>query len=30
VKDVQVKRTGQFFKKVGKGIWAGISFQWLF
>jgi ubiquinone biosynthesis protein len=30
VKDVQVKRTGQFFKKVGKGIWTGISFQWLF
>ena len=30
VKDVQVKRTGRFFKKVGKGIWAGISFQWLF
>jgi ubiquinone biosynthesis protein len=30
VKDVQVKRTGRFFKKVGKGIWNGISFQWLF
>lgn len=30
VKDVQVKRTGRFFKKVGKGIWTGISFQWLF
>jgi ubiquinone biosynthesis protein len=30
VKDVQVKRTGQFCKKVGKGIWIGISFQWLF
>jgi ubiquinone biosynthesis protein len=30
VKDVQVKRTGQFCKKVGKGIWVGISFQWLF
>jgi ubiquinone biosynthesis protein len=30
VKDVQVKRTGQFFKKVGKGIWTGVSFQWLF
>jgi ubiquinone biosynthesis protein len=30
VKDVQMKRTGRFFKKVGKGIWTGISFQWLF
>jgi hypothetical protein len=30
VKDVQVKRTGGFFKKVGKGIWIGVSFQWLF
>jgi ubiquinone biosynthesis protein len=30
VKDVQVKRTGRFCKKVGKGIWIGISFQWLF
>jgi ubiquinone biosynthesis protein len=30
VKDVQVKRTGRFFQKVGKGIWMGISFQWLF
>ncbi len=30
VKDVQVQRTGRFFKKVGKGIWTGISFQWLF
>jgi ubiquinone biosynthesis protein len=30
VKDVQLKRTGRFFKKVGKGIWTGISFQWLF
>jgi ubiquinone biosynthesis protein len=30
VKDVQVKRTGRFFKTVGKGIWTGISFQWLF
>jgi len=30
VKDVQVKRTGRCFKKVGKGIWTAISFQWLF
>lgn len=30
VKDVQVKRTGRFFKTVGKGIWTGITFQWLF
>jgi ubiquinone biosynthesis protein len=30
VKDVQVKRTGRFFKKVGKGIWEGITLQWLF
>jgi ubiquinone biosynthesis protein len=30
VKDVQVQRTGRFFKKVGKGIWTGVSFQWLF
>jgi len=30
VKDVQVKRTGRFCKKVGKGIWTAISFQWLF
>lgn len=30
VKDVQVQRTGRFFKSVGKGIWIGISFQWLF
>jgi hypothetical protein len=30
VKDVQVKRTGRFFKTVGKGIWKGITFQWLF
>ena len=27
---VQLKRTGRLFKKVGKGIWTGISFQWLF
>ncbi len=30
VKDVQVKRTGRLLKKVGKGIWTAISFQWLF
>jgi ubiquinone biosynthesis protein len=30
VKDVQLRRTGRFFKKVGKGIWIGVSFQWLF
>jgi len=30
VKDVQVKRTGRLCKKVGKGIWTAISFQWLF
>jgi ubiquinone biosynthesis protein len=30
VKDVQVKRTGRFFKTVGKGIWDGITLQWLF
>jgi ubiquinone biosynthesis protein len=30
VKDVQVKRTGRFFKKVGKGIWEGVTLQWLF
>jgi predicted unusual protein kinase regulating ubiquinone biosynthesis (AarF/ABC1/UbiB family) len=30
VKDVQVTRTGRFFKTVGKGIWDGITLQWLF
>jgi ubiquinone biosynthesis protein len=30
VKDVQLKRTGQLCKKVGKGIWMGVTFQWLF
>ncbi len=30
VKDVQVQRTGRFFKQVGKGIWKGITLQWLF
>ncbi len=30
VKDVQVKRTGRFFKKVGKGIWSCVTLQWLF
>jgi ubiquinone biosynthesis protein len=30
VRDVQCRRTGQFFKKVGKAIWTGVSFQWLF
>lgn len=30
VKDVGVKKTGRFFKKVGKGIWTAVSFQWLF
>ena len=30
VKDVQVKRTGRFCKKVGKGIWEAITLQWLF
>jgi ubiquinone biosynthesis protein len=30
VKDVGVKKTGHFFKKVGKGIWTAVSFQWLF
>jgi ubiquinone biosynthesis protein len=29
VKDVQVKRCGAGFKKLGKGIWYGISFKWL-
>jgi ubiquinone biosynthesis protein len=26
VKDVQLQRTGATFKKIGKGIWAGISY----
>ncbi|MGH9322652.1 MAG: AarF/UbiB family protein [Vicinamibacteria bacterium] len=30
VKDVQWQRTRGFFAKVGKGIWIGVSFQWLF
>ncbi len=30
VKDVGVKKTGRFFKKIGKGIWTAVSFQWLF
>jgi hypothetical protein len=30
VKDVQLLRTGRFFKKVGKGMWTAVSFQWLF
>lgn len=25
VKDIQVQRTGRTFKKIGKGIWTGIS-----
>jgi ubiquinone biosynthesis protein len=29
VKDVQFKRCGAGFKKIGKGIWYGISFKWL-
>jgi len=30
VKDVQFQKIGRGFKKVGKGIWKGITFQWLF
>ena len=30
VKDIQAQRAGSGFKKVGKGIWYGITFQWLF
>ena len=26
VKDIQMQRTGATFKKIGKGIWAGISY----
>ena len=26
VKDIQMQRTGAAFKKIGKGIWAGISY----
>jgi ubiquinone biosynthesis protein len=26
VKDIQLQRTGAAFKKIGKGIWAGISY----
>ena len=26
VKDIQLQRTGATFKKIGKGIWAGISY----
>jgi ubiquinone biosynthesis protein len=29
VKDVQVKRCGAGFKKLGKGLWYCISFKWL-
>jgi ubiquinone biosynthesis protein len=30
VADVQAKRTGRLFKTIGKAIWYGITFQWLF
>ncbi len=30
VKDLQFQKIGRGFKKVGKGIWKGITFQWLF
>ena len=30
VKDIQAQKAGRGFKKVGKGIWYGITFQWLF
>jgi hypothetical protein len=30
VKDVQFQKIGGAFKKLGKGIWHGITFQWLF
>lgn len=30
VKDIQAQRAGRGFKKIGKGIWKGITFQWLF
>lgn len=30
VKDIQFQKAGRGFKKLGKGIWKGITFQWLF
>lgn len=30
VKDVQLKKMGRGLKKVGSGIWKGVTFQWLF
>ena len=30
VKDIQAQKIGRGFKKRGKGIWKGITFQWLF
>lgn len=30
VKDIQFQRIGRAFKKIGKGIWTGVTFQWLF
>ena len=30
VKDVQFQKIGRFFKAVGRGIWKGVTFQWLF
>ena len=29
VKDIQFQKIGRGFKKLGKGIWKGITFQWL-
>ncbi len=29
VKDIQFQKIWRGFKKVGKGIWKGITFQWL-
>jgi len=29
VKDVQFQKIGRGFKAVGRGIWKGITFQWL-
>ncbi len=30
VKDVQFQKIGRGFKAIGRGIWKGITFQWLF
>ena len=30
VKDVQFQKIGHGFKTIGKGIWKGVTFQWLF